>query len=155
MGSSRYLLRRGLRYSFRLRVPEELQPFFDERREILRALGTACYSTAKELSRLELGRAERVGQVAGSRSTVSGGETHAFLTSPSGPAAARNSAGGDAGASAGGCGLVDGGRRAPFNASSAMGLLAPLLPLLPSLLRAWKRRHARSSAASRRGMREY
>jgi uncharacterized membrane protein len=75
------------------------------------------------------------GQVAGSGSTASG-ETHAFLASPSGPAAAGNSFGGDGGMSAGGCGMVDGGRRAPFNASSAMGLLALLLPLLPSLIRA-------------------
>ena len=46
MASSRYLLRRGLRWYFRLHVPQELQPFLG-RDELRKSLRTSCYPVAK------------------------------------------------------------------------------------------------------------
>lgn len=59
MGGSRYLVRRGLRWYFRLHIPEELQPFLG-RDELRKSLKTSCYPVAKEAMRSELFRAERL-----------------------------------------------------------------------------------------------
>lgn len=58
--SSQHLLKRGSRLYFRLAIPLDLLPLFDGRRELRTSLKTKCYSTAKGLSRLHLGRAERL-----------------------------------------------------------------------------------------------
>jgi hypothetical protein len=88
------------------------------------------------------------GQVAGSGEAPSG-ETHAFLASPAEPASAGSGSGETVAASGGGgCAMVPGSGRTPFTASEAMSLLAFLLPLVPSLIGAGKRRLAHSSGAS-------
>jgi integrase len=58
--SSQHLLKRGSRLYFRLAIPLDLLPLFDGRRELRTSLKTKCYSTAKGLARLHLGRAERL-----------------------------------------------------------------------------------------------
>jgi integrase len=53
-----YLKRRGEHFYFRLRIPRDLLPFFNGRREIKKSLKTAKHITARGLVRLHLGRAE-------------------------------------------------------------------------------------------------
>lgn len=57
---SQHLLKRGSWLYFRLAIPLDLLPLFSGRRELRTSLKTKCYSTAKGLSRLHLGRAERL-----------------------------------------------------------------------------------------------
>ena len=55
-----YLLQRGKRYYFRLRIPLDLQHWFHPRKELKISLRTAKYTTAKAQVRLQLGRAEHL-----------------------------------------------------------------------------------------------
>ena len=91
------------------------------------------------------------GQVAGSGETASG-ETHAFVATPAATASAGSGQGGDGATSGGGgCAMVSGDHRAPFTASALMSLLALLVPILPSLVRA----NQGSSPTSRRDFSRY
>ncbi|MGQ9370174.1 DUF6538 domain-containing protein, partial [Azospirillum sp. A39] len=47
VGLQSFLLRRGATYSYRVRVPRDLVPLLGGRRELKKALGTACPVTAK------------------------------------------------------------------------------------------------------------